>query len=101
MNQIAQGGAPAALSELDSVFERIISVAIGLAGIALFIMLVVGGFKFLTAGGDPKKLDSARSTITMAIGGLILLLISYFILIFIGNITGTDLTQFTIVRGQP
>ena len=87
---------PAKISDLGTLFERIVSLALGFAGIVLFILLLVGGFKFITSGGDPKAVESARKTLTSAIAGLIIILISYLIMILISNITGVDVTEFKI-----
>jgi hypothetical protein len=70
---------------------------LGFAGIILFILLIVGGFKYITSGGDPKAIDSAKGTITSAITGLVIILVSYLILVLISNITGVDVTKFKVV----
>lgn len=88
----------AKLSDLEGVFERVISVALGFAGIALFIMLIVGGFRFITAGDDPKAVEGARKTLTYAIGGIVLIALSFLILRFISTFTGVDVTQFRIFQ---
>jgi hypothetical protein len=90
------GDSPASLSDLEVLFQRVISIALGLGGIVLFVMLVVGGFKYLTSGGDPKAVESAQKTLTSAILGLVLLLSAYLILKLIGNFTGIDLTTFRV-----
>jgi hypothetical protein len=53
------------------------------AGIA-FIMIVVAGFLTMTAGGDPQKVQAARELLTAAITGLLLILLSGFLLRTIG-----------------
>ncbi len=88
---------PAKISDLEGLFARAVQAIIALAGIALFVMLVVGGVKYITSGGDPKAAEGAKNTITYAIGGLLLILLSYLILVIIGGITGTNITQFKIV----
>lgn len=89
---------PAKISDLQDVFGKVFSAIIALAGIALFIMLLTGGVKYITSGGEPKALEGAKNTITYAIGGLLLILVSYLILVVIGKITGaTNVTQFNIV----
>jgi hypothetical protein len=88
----------ATIADFGCVFGNVVKVALGLAGIVLFIMLVVGGLKYITAGSDPKAAESAQKTITYAIGGLILILISFLILVLITTITGVDVTKFTIVQ---
>ncbi|HET7098624.1 MAG TPA: hypothetical protein VFI61_00080 [Patescibacteria group bacterium] len=87
---------PARISDLQGIFERVVSVAIGLAGIVLFFLLVSGGFKYITSGGDPKAVDGAKKTISFAILGLVLVLASYLILLLIKAITGVDVTQFKV-----
>lgn len=89
---------PATISDLTIVFQRVVSVALGLAGITLFVMLIVGGFKYITSGGDPKAVDTAKKTLTYAIAGLIIILVSYLILVLIRTITGVDVTKFTIYQ---
>lgn len=88
---------PAKISDLAAVFTNVVKTALGFAGIVLFILLLVGGFKFITSGGDPKAVESARNTLTSAITGLIIILVSYLILVLITNITGVDVTEFNIV----
>ena len=90
-------GEPATLQSFEGMFERVIAALLGLAGILLFIMLLAGGFKFITSGGDPKSLESAKKTLTYAIGGIALVALSYLILRFIGVFTGADVTNFRIV----
>jgi len=79
------------------VLERVVSYALGFAGIVLFILLIVGGFKYITSGGDPKAVEGAKKTLTSAIIGLVLILVSYLVLILISNITGVDVTDFNII----
>lgn len=78
----------ATLKGLEGIFENTLTAVLALAGIALFIMLVIGGFQFMTAGGDPKKVAGAWATLTHAIIGLILIALSYLILVFIKEFTG-------------
>ena len=87
---------PATIADLGTVFSNVVSYALGFAGIVLFVLLLVGGFKFITSGGDPKAVESARKTITSAIAGLIIILVSYLILVLISNITGVDVTKFNL-----
>jgi hypothetical protein len=90
----------ATIENLGCVFQRVIGYLLGFAGIALFIMLLFGGFKFITSGGDPKAVEEAKKTLTYAIAGLVVILISYLILLLISNITGVNVTQFNVVLPQ-
>lgn len=88
---------PAPISALADVFGNLVSAILGFAGITLFILLTVGGFKYITSGGDPKAVEGAKKTLTYAIGGLIALLLSYLILVLIREITGANITEFNVV----
>ena len=90
--------APAAkLTELQGVFEKAISAILGLAGIVLFLMLIMGGFRYITSGGDQKKASEARGTLTFAIIGLVVIAGAFLILRFIEDFTGAQVTQFKII----
>ena len=90
-------GDPAKLSDLEKVFGNVVNVALGFAGIVLFFMLIIGGFKYITAGGDPKGIEGARKTLTYAIAGMVLIALSYLILRFIESFTGAPVTEFNII----
>ena len=78
----------ATLECLVCIFETLINVAIRLAGIISFVMILVGGFRFVVAGDDPKKVEGAWHTITYAIMGLVLVILAWFILLFVKEFTG-------------
>lgn len=103
MDKLAQAGIEnvdnvATLKGLEGIFENVISVALGLGAIALFIMLLMGGVKYITSGGDPKRIEEARKALTYAILGMVLLASAYLILRFIGIFTGADISNFVIER---
>ncbi len=87
---------PPRLNELETLFQNAVGAIISLAGIVLFILLVSGGIKYITSGGDPKAAEGAKKTITYAIGGLLVILLSYLVLVIIEKITGAKVTQFKI-----
>ena len=100
-NYIAQAeinnvGGVATLEGLEGIFQNALSAVMALASIALFLTLVIGGFQFMTAGGDPKKVAAAQTTLTYAVAGLILVALSYLILVFISEFTGADILYFEI-----
>ncbi|MBU2051886.1 hypothetical protein KKH13_01615 [Patescibacteria group bacterium] len=87
---------PAKLQDLELIVKNIFNIIIPLAGMAAFVVLIVGGFQYLTAGGDPKKVQQAQGIITGAIIGIIVTLGVYLIFRLLGLITGIDLLQFAI-----
>lgn len=85
----------------EVIFANILTVAVSLAVLALFIMLVVGGFKYLTSGGDQKATASAQQTITYAIAGIALMASAFIIFRIIEVFTGIKVTIFTIPEINP
>jgi len=88
----------AKLQDLEGIFGNVVNAVLGLAGIVLFIMLILGGFSYITSGSDPKKVESARNTLTYAIGGMIFIALAYLILKFIETFTGVPVTEFKIFQ---
>jgi hypothetical protein len=92
------GPEPATLSNFEGIFSNIVASLLALGGIVLFILLLSGGFKYLTSGGDPKAIEGAKKTLTTAIGGLVMLAGSYLILRLIADFTLTnDLNSTTSI----
>lgn len=87
----------ATISDLGFLFERVVGYILGFAGIVLFILLLLGGFKYITSGGDPKAVEGAKKTLTYAIGGLVVILLSFLILVIIEDLTGAKVTNFNIM----
>lgn len=90
------GAKPATLQDFEVVFAKATGILLAFAGIALFVMLLVGGFKFITAGANPDKAASAKSTITIAIVGIIVIILALLIFQLIETITGVTVTDFVI-----
>ena len=86
----------ATLQGFDCLLQNVFSIIIPLAGVASFIILIVGGFQFLTSAGDPKQTQKAQSIITGAIIGLIATLGVWFLFKLLNTITGLDLFQFAV-----
>lgn len=84
----------AQLQDLSCYFGNILTAVIPLIGIISFIVILAGGFKILTSAGDAKGLAAGNQTITLAIVGIALSIISWLILLLIKNVTGVDVTQF-------
>lgn len=94
--QTINGVKVATLQGFECLFRNIVRILIPVAGIAVFIMLIVGALQMITAGGEAKALQKARATLTYAIFGLVALLGIWFILQLIKTITGVDVTKFEI-----
>ncbi|MFC1646960.1 hypothetical protein ACFL1A_01620 [Patescibacteria group bacterium] len=92
-----QEGNVATIGCLQPLVKNMVTALVGLVGIVLFIMLVVGGFNFLLAGGDMKKLEKAKGTVISALTGLVIVVIAYLILSLIKAFTGVNVTDFNVI----
>ncbi len=78
----------------DVVIPNFFKVVARLLGLAVFIMILSAGFQWLTATGDPKKVEQAKGTLTAAIGGILILIIGWYAINFLNEVifnTGSSL----------
>ncbi len=61
---------------LEPLFENVVRSIISISAVGLFVVLLIGGFNFLFYGGDQKKLEGARGTITNSVIGLVVIVIA-------------------------
>jgi len=90
---------PAKIGDLETVFRSVLKVSISVVGILSLIMLVVGGFSYIGAGGDKQAVEKAKNTLTFAIAGLILAVSSWMIINILNEflgLRGFTLTNFSI-----
>lgn len=87
---------PNTLTDLEGVFGNILGLFIPLGSIVLFVMLVLGGIKYISSGDKPGNVEQAKAIITYAIIGAVLLAMAYLILQVIGLVTGANLTTFEL-----
>ncbi len=83
-------------------FRELVNViilnAFVLAGLISFVLLVLGGFGVIMGAGegDTKKLEQGRQTIVGAVVGLIVVVVSYWMVQLIGKLTGLDLLSIPV-----
>jgi len=69
--------------------NAILRIALGAAGGVAFLLIIFGGFKLAFSRGDPQAVQDGRDVITSAIVGLVIVILSVFLLRLIGiNILG-------------
>lgn len=98
---VCVGGAEqdvATIQGFECLLANILTVFIALIGLAAFVMVLVGAFRYLLSGGNTKSTEQARSTITWAIIGIIVALSAFIILNLLSAFTGVKLTEFFIPR---
>ena len=68
---------------LPLLIASIIRVVLGVLGIVTVILIIYAGFMYMSAKGDPAKVDKAKKIITQTVIGLIIIMSSYSIASFI------------------
>lgn len=72
----------------NGIIAKINNIVTTVAGVAAVIMIIISGLLFVTAGGDPKRVETARNTIIFSIVGLVVIVLARFIIEFVvGKIT--------------
>lgn len=87
---------PAGVLQLQQLIQRIIALSAGLAFMALTIMLVYAGIRYIISHGEAKNIQLAHQTATWAILGIVFLIIAWLILKLIEVFTGVNVTNFCI-----
>ena len=72
-------------TDIRETAANIINVALGLLGIIAVIIILVGGFKWMTAGGNEEKVGEAKKLISAGIIGLVIIITAYAIAAFVIN----------------
>jgi len=77
--------------KLNSIIKTIINVVSIVVGVVAVIMIVFGGLKYITSGGESNSVSSAKNTIIYAIVGLVVVALAQFIVRFVldKSINGT------------
>lgn len=80
---------------LSELIKGIIQVILGFLGVIAVLIILWGGFIWMTAVGEPDKVDKAKKMIYSGIIGLIIIFASYAIASFVfsqlQSITGTTI----------
>ncbi|MCA9332569.1 hypothetical protein KDA00_01705 [Candidatus Saccharibacteria bacterium] len=72
-------------TSVSSLVANVISILSWVVGVAAVIMIMIGGFKYITSQGDANSINSAKNTILYAIVGLAVALFAQLIVMFVVN----------------
>lgn len=80
------------ITTLASKIVNIFSIIVGAVSI---IMIIFGGFRYITSGGQSDKVGNAKNTLIYAIIGLIIVALAQLIVHFVLNTASTSVTSAT------
>lgn len=87
----AQAGAGGFGAFLSTILTAIMAIA----AILVFILLIWGAVDYINSSGEKGKIESARNKMTGAVVGLVLLATVLVIFMFIQQILGIEIINFT------
>jgi len=70
---------------LISTIARIINILLGFLGVIAVILVLLGGFKWMTAAGNEDKISEAKKLMGAGVVGLVIILAAYAIAAFVIN----------------
>ncbi len=71
-----------ATDRINSIVHTIVNLLSAIVGIVAVIMIIVGGFRYITSGGNDTSVTSAKNTILYAIIGLVVVALAQLIVRF-------------------
>lgn len=83
INTLAEGGVQLAQTDIRVIVARIIEVFLGLLGTIAIILIIYGGWLWMSAAGDAQKITQAKKTLINAVIGLAIILSAFAITQFI------------------
>lgn len=70
-------------TNLTDVIKLVVNVISIIVGVVAVIMIIWGGMKYITSGGESGKITSAKNTIIYALIGLVIVALAQFIVKFV------------------
>ena len=85
-NNPFQGGGIASAEKADVVVVQVIKTLLLVSGSLAILFIILGGFRYITARGNPEPLKKARASIVNAVIGLVVIVMSYVIVLVVSNV---------------
>lgn len=85
LNGIGQTGSDCTDSGVTSAVSAAVSILSLIVGVAAVVMVMLGGFKYITSGGESSKVANAKSTLLYALVGLAVAALAQFLVHFVLN----------------
>jgi hypothetical protein len=72
-------------TSLNDKIAKVINVLSAVIGVVAVIMIIFGGFRYITSGGNESSVGSAKKTILYALVGLVIVALAQLIVKFVLN----------------
>ena len=78
-------GGLASQGTLSGLITTILNIVLALSGIIAVIFIIIGGFQYITAGGNSEQAEKGRVALTNAIIGLLIVILAFTIVKVVTN----------------
>ena len=82
-SEAGNGNGLAKDADLPSVVTTVINIILYAVGVIAVVMMIFGGFQYITSSGDTAKVTKAKNTILYGIIGLVVAILAYAIVNFV------------------
>lgn len=72
----------------EDIVVNIINWVLGILALIAVIMVLIGGFRWMTAGGNEEKVDGAKKLLLAAVIGLVIIMAAWGISIYAIGVLG-------------
>jgi hypothetical protein len=79
--------------ELRNVAVSVIQTLLGVLGVLSLVIVLIGGFRWMTSAGNEEGVGAAKKTIAAGVIGLVIIFFAYAIVTFVFNVIGTATTN--------
>lgn len=76
-------GTSSGTTDLPGLIKKIVNILLFLIGTIAVIMIIIGGLRYVTSGGDSSGVTGAKNTILYAVIGLVVAVLAYAIVNFV------------------
>lgn len=80
----------ATIACIQPAMQNMIDFLVAFSTAVALIFMLIAGIKYITAGGDKEKIESAKRTLTYALIGLLIITLSFVIVRIIAYLTGVS-----------
>lgn len=86
---------------VDPIIGNIISIILSFLGVIFLVLMIYGGYSWMTAMGNEEKVKKAQQLIQAAVLGLIVVVAAYAITVFVmDRLSGELLSQDSVISDE-
>jgi hypothetical protein len=75
--------------KVNRILKRVVNFLSAIIGVVAVIMIIFGGFRYITSGGSDNTVTSAKNTILYAIIGLVIVALAQLLVRFVVKLIGS------------